>query len=282
MKKIRLIMAALLTLGPQLLANESGKIKLNSNPAGATVYLDGTQVGVTPYEGQVDPGEHVLQLIKEGYRDKTWQQGIPEGGVVERLVSLKEKVSVLRITSHPATANVIVDGLHRGRTPLDVEIGSGEHELVLELKGHAPRREKFSSWDGGVKELDLKLRENLKTIQKFELGFLAGAGVASVLSIWANNRYNRVVKEQDVVSAYFERAVSRDEQLRYLREFDGLERERELYADMSEMALVTSIGCVSAAFLLYCYEDDHFYDFIDRFVFRSSEDDTVLACRLRF
>ncbi len=281
MNSTQLLIIVLLMISPQLSA-EPGQLKLNSNPPGAIVYLDGKEVGTTPYSGAVEPGEHLLLLELAGYRQLRWQQIIPEGDVIDRDFTLRKKTSVLRLTSRPATANVILDGKHQGRTPLDLEVTAGQHELVLDLKGYASRKEKFDAWDGGMKELEMKLRPKLKTIQKFELGFLAGAGAASFLSIWANNRYNRIVVEQGTVAAYYENALSREEELRYLGEFDGLERELEHYANISEMALVTSIGCATAAFLLYCYEDDHFYNFMDRFVLLNREDGGILVCRINY
>ncbi len=281
MNSTQLLIIVLLMISPQLSA-EPGQLKLNSNPPGAVVYLDGKELGTTPYSGAVEPGEHLLLLELEGHRQLRWQQIIPEGGVIDRDFTLRKKTSVLRLTSRPATANVILDGKHQGRTPLDLEVTAGKHELVLDLKGYVSRKEKFDAWDGGMKELEIKLRSKLKTIQKFELGFLAGAGAASLISIWSSNRYNRLVEDYGINNAYYERSVSQEEQLRYLSEIEGIVQQEERYANIRDMALVTSIGCATAAFLLYCYEDDHFYKFMDRFVLKTREDATVIAARLEF
>ena len=45
----------------------SGKFTLTSNPSGATVYIDGKKVGVTPFEKDIMFGEHDLSVVKEGW-----------------------------------------------------------------------------------------------------------------------------------------------------------------------------------------------------------------------
>lgn len=45
-------------------------LNLNSDPAGATIFIDGNAMGKTPTSLKgVDPGEHVLRLAKDGYVD---------------------------------------------------------------------------------------------------------------------------------------------------------------------------------------------------------------------
>jgi len=44
--------------------------------------------------------------------------------------------SILQVKSHPAGAQVYVDGLLSGDTPLDMELTLGKHEVRLALPGH--------------------------------------------------------------------------------------------------------------------------------------------------
>ncbi|MEM7681460.1 MAG: PEGA domain-containing protein [Planctomycetota bacterium] len=61
------LMSALLALS---LGGCTHSVYLNSKPQGATVYLDGEQVGTTPYQ-HVDrgagPTDYQVKLIKRGY-----------------------------------------------------------------------------------------------------------------------------------------------------------------------------------------------------------------------
>ena len=45
-------------------------LNINSDPAGATVAIDGMQAGKTPaHLKDISPGEHVIRLVKDGYSD---------------------------------------------------------------------------------------------------------------------------------------------------------------------------------------------------------------------
>lgn len=52
------------------ISNTSARLKVRSQPAGATIYVAGVQKGVTPFEIQnLDPAENYsIELVKEGYR----------------------------------------------------------------------------------------------------------------------------------------------------------------------------------------------------------------------
>jgi hypothetical protein len=63
MRMIRVAgIAALVTLGGgghhQLLAETDGSLRVESDPAGASVYVDSRKVGETPITLTIEPGEH--------------------------------------------------------------------------------------------------------------------------------------------------------------------------------------------------------------------------------
>ncbi len=45
---------------------------------------------------------------------------------------------LLRLTSIPPRANVFIDGINRGLTPLEITLALGPHEMKVELEGHDP------------------------------------------------------------------------------------------------------------------------------------------------
>ncbi|MCA9709099.1 MAG: PEGA domain-containing protein [Myxococcales bacterium] len=65
-------------LGPP--AASSGTLRVNSDPAGATVTLDGVAVGTTPYEGEVDPGTHAVELTLDGRQPAQQRIDVLGGG----------------------------------------------------------------------------------------------------------------------------------------------------------------------------------------------------------
>ncbi len=63
---------------------------IDSNPSGATVYVDGTDWGTAPITAKLEPGKHQVALEKEGYADaRTFVTVETEGEVTIDLISLE-------------------------------------------------------------------------------------------------------------------------------------------------------------------------------------------------
>ena len=111
----------------------TGTIVIDSVPAAAEVLLDGTVAGVTPLSLSLAEGRHV---IKVRHDDKAQAITVPVRGG-ETTHSLVEFVppqshddasSEIRISSEPAAAQVSLDGIVRGATPLVVpDLTPGSH-----------------------------------------------------------------------------------------------------------------------------------------------------------
>ena len=128
------------------------EIALESDPAGASVWIDGELRGPTPQSLTLPEGAAVRVLfVLPGYRD--WETTLsavsppPERRVVARLVSTAARS--LRCTSRPPGAEVLVDGEVRGTTPLTIEgIESEACEVVFRAEGWETAREEVRL-DGG-------------------------------------------------------------------------------------------------------------------------------------
>lgn len=85
---------------PALKAKMPAKLTVASNPEGAKVYLSddaGEPVGVTPYEGEVEPGKVTVILKREGfekYSEELTLEGMGEGAVNATLA----RVQVTEVT----------------------------------------------------------------------------------------------------------------------------------------------------------------------------------------
>lgn len=114
------------------------EVSLSSVPPGATLRVDGEEVGVTPVTAEMLEGARELDLTLEGF--DRWQRMVAvEAGRPQILdeVELSEAGGVLALTSSPAGAMVSVDGEYRGRTPLDLSLTPGaEHTIQLSKLGH--------------------------------------------------------------------------------------------------------------------------------------------------
>ncbi|MCX4245492.1 PEGA domain-containing protein [Paraliomyxa miuraensis] len=75
-----LVAQAAADLGPP--PTVAGTLVVTSVPAGATVRIDGAEVGVTPYEGSVDAGPHKVELSLDGHQT-AWRSVELAGGATQ-------------------------------------------------------------------------------------------------------------------------------------------------------------------------------------------------------
>lgn len=119
-------------------------LSILSQPAEATVFIDGTEVGKTPYENKdLTVKQYLIKLEKD---NRVWQGRVNLNSgtltVINRdlakeiasssgeILSL-EKGRGITIVSNPHDAEVEIDGNYFGRTPLTVNINSGVHTIVV-------------------------------------------------------------------------------------------------------------------------------------------------------
>jgi formylglycine-generating enzyme required for sulfatase activity len=113
-------------------------VSLATQPPGATVLVDGADVGVTPLEMQITAGERQIEARLSGYNAWT-NKVIVSAGTPLQLPDVKLALADGRvdIVSNPAEANVSIDGEFRGRSPLTVKLTPGKaHELTLTKPGY--------------------------------------------------------------------------------------------------------------------------------------------------
>jgi formylglycine-generating enzyme required for sulfatase activity len=120
------------------LAPAWAEISIASNPAGATILLDGEPAGNTPAVVEILEGEHQLILQLARYGD--WQQTLAvTAGEAQQLdpVTLEPAPGLLELASVPAGANVTLDGEFQGQTPLTLELSPDRpHRLAVFKPGY--------------------------------------------------------------------------------------------------------------------------------------------------
>jgi hypothetical protein len=128
-------LAARKYLMPAEVVATTGTLAVQTNPAGASVVIDGKQRGVTPLSIALEPGRHVLELVTEG-DVRSVPITMTPGGQVSQFIELPHTPSALgelQIRTEPAGAQVSVDGRPLGKSPLTAEgLTPGQHTVVLE------------------------------------------------------------------------------------------------------------------------------------------------------
>jgi hypothetical protein len=112
----------------------SGSLTIESDPAGAEVFMTGVRQGKTPLTLAVTPGVHAIELVYEGGR-KALSAVARAGAAVVHHVELDPvapSTAALRIVTEPARLRVRVDGKPVGRTPLTAEnLRPGAHKVEV-------------------------------------------------------------------------------------------------------------------------------------------------------
>jgi formylglycine-generating enzyme required for sulfatase activity len=110
----------------------------SENVTGATVTIDGEQVGLTPLTNfEIDAGEHELAITLERYESFQTTIDIEGRQTSQRLdVELLPAWAQVSFSTSPAGAMVTVNGVNQGVTPLVAEILEGEHEILVKLAAH--------------------------------------------------------------------------------------------------------------------------------------------------
>jgi hypothetical protein len=124
---------ALLELRP------SGALEITSEPAGATVSLDGKVLGLTPLKSADLPsGEHRLALALEGFKPVTQPLRIIRQRTTKAALALERDLKHVTLLSEPSGARVWLDGTEVGVTPVDLPaVQAGPREVKLVLAAHA-------------------------------------------------------------------------------------------------------------------------------------------------
>ncbi|WP_104984226.1 PEGA domain-containing protein [Sorangium cellulosum] len=131
------------------------------------VELDGKEVGVTPWEGLVEPGEHQVRLRGFVGLDALAECAAPEAGAVGTAAAqdgakmaspvetavvrpfevtrvtpgAEEQDASLRIESTPSGARLTIDGKAVGPTPWEGRLPLGEHAIEVSAGGFVPSRQ---------------------------------------------------------------------------------------------------------------------------------------------
>jgi formylglycine-generating enzyme required for sulfatase activity len=141
-------------------------ISLVSDPAGATVWVDGVELGETPGNFELDAGARTLELRLEGHN--TWKreiQVIADQPQELAPIALVRADAQLHIESDPPGAQIVVDNASPGRTPLDLRLASQEiHEISLFKIGHELATRSIELEPGERKSLEIKLQPRIGII----------------------------------------------------------------------------------------------------------------------
>jgi serine/threonine-protein kinase len=160
------------------LAERAATISVSSDPAEATILLDGQATGkVTPAQLIVAKGAHTVVVRKQGYLDASSTMDLAPGQAAQFTPTLKLSGSTqeiktaggigglfgggskdqgrVTVRSNPKGATVLVNGSAvKKTTPVDFFLNPGNYEITLVLAGHKPLKKVITVEKGGKHVVD--------------------------------------------------------------------------------------------------------------------------------
>jgi Zn-dependent protease len=128
------------TMVPEITTTTSlprtGTMIIESIPSGASVYIDGSLKGTTPFTSNtITAGDHTVTLKMTGYADFPSTATIPSGGEFHEIYTMS--CNILSVSSVPSGASLYIDGSLIGTTPQTIRaIPAGDHSEILKLTGY--------------------------------------------------------------------------------------------------------------------------------------------------
>jgi PEGA domain len=107
---------------------------ITSHPPGALAVVDGKALGPTPVTAHLLPGKHDLTLTKERYQATKSTLEAPS----DLSLTLKRPLAMLHVVSKPPGADVKIDGVAHGKTPVALKLPAYE-KYDVELSQGARR-----------------------------------------------------------------------------------------------------------------------------------------------
>jgi formylglycine-generating enzyme required for sulfatase activity len=149
------------------LVPDRAAVSFASDPAGASVRVDGDEVGRTPLTRDLSSGVRGVEIVLAGHRPATRRITVvaehPMSLPVFRLEPLPGRFS---LTSEPPGAAVSVDGEFRGETPAELDLLAGKaHAIRLTKAGHDAADASVTLDRGEARALALTLAPRLGEVE---------------------------------------------------------------------------------------------------------------------
>ena len=149
------------------LTPDRARVSFASDPSGASVRVDGSVVGTTPFAADLTSGARVVEVALAGFRTATRNIAVvAEQPLTVAPFRLEPLPGRLQVTSEPQAATVAVDGQFRGETPLELDLPAGRtHTVRATRAGHDPAAAKVTLQRGETRPLSLVLAPQIGELE---------------------------------------------------------------------------------------------------------------------
>ena len=180
---------------------KTGWIILESEPSGASVYINNEFVGNTPLNNYKQSyGTYQYRLESPNYHPATGTIEL-NAGRFEQRIALKPAFGSISVKSNVAGAKILLDGKPTGKnSPATLaEIPSGSHTITLQLDKYAPQKQNVVVEDGQTADISMSLDARFARIT---INSIDGAEIYSNGKLLGRGHYS-----EDMMEGYYDLEV---------------------------------------------------------------------------
>lgn len=183
---------------------KTGWIILDSEPSGASVYINDEFVGNTPLSNYKQAyGTYLYRLESPNYHPATGTIEL-NAGRFEHKIALKPAFGSISVKSNVAGAKILLDGKPTGKnSPATLtEIPSGSHAITLQSDKYAPQQQNVVVEDGQTADISMSLDARFARIT---INSIDGAEIYSNGKLVGKGRIS-----EDMMEGYYDLEVRMD------------------------------------------------------------------------
>jgi hypothetical protein len=118
-----------------VLQSQNQQLSVQSNVAGAIVYINGNAAGKTPFASQVPAGSYSVQVKAPGYAD--FNQNIVVGNAPAAVNAVLQALTFqLNVGANVQGAVVLLNGGQAGQTPFATQLPQGSYTVTVRAPGY--------------------------------------------------------------------------------------------------------------------------------------------------
>ena len=140
-----------------------GVVIFHSDPPGADLYIDGNKVGQAPLDVALRQGRHTLLAKKDGCAHMRTDFLVQPARVCKRQLLLTRTTGMIDVTSEPSGAEVMLEGVHIGTTPMkNIQVATGRQPLGIYLRDYEPHKQDVVIVRSEVTRVHARLKKAIK------------------------------------------------------------------------------------------------------------------------
>ena len=122
-----------------ILDSNVGTVKISSTPSQASVFVDGSEVGSTPFSLTRTEGSYTIRIESDGCIPVERAVRVVKQRETRAHFKLAQRPGGIQVTSRPSGADLFINAEKRGVTPCTVEaLEPGKYTIRLEKAGYDP------------------------------------------------------------------------------------------------------------------------------------------------